>query len=123
MTRPPTAAQRKLLREMGPYVRCEDTERAISDLLWCGAMPLPGAWLDAVVALLNAAAAESPEVTRCREALLLAARKGLGRAVLRWAHRYRGTVREARKEKRRPTCAPKRCRCSPRPARCERRRP
>ena len=82
MTRPPTAAQRKLLREMGPYVRCEDKERDISDLLWCGAMPVPGAWLDAVVAALNAAAARAAARARAAAAQLARMRARIPRPAL-----------------------------------------
>ena len=101
---PLTQAQRKLLREMGPFsMRDDRLVDAAGQQYWLAFSAAGDSPFDlAVLAMLNHAASEPPEVVRDREALLMAARKGLGPAVMHRAHMYRDTVREAkRKAKRR----------------------
>jgi hypothetical protein len=89
----PASRQRATIRCLYPYTPVDDYVQGIHTAKGDG--PFTAVELAAICATLNAIAIEPEPVAKAREALLLAARKGLNRATLHHAALYRDAIAKA----------------------------
>ena len=87
------AKQRATIRGLYPYTPVDDYVPGIKTARGVG--PFTAVELAAIGAALNAIAIEPEPVAKAREALLLAARKGLNPATLHHAALYRDAIAKA----------------------------